>query len=165
MEDGPADSSRCVSSYSAAFCRASAAFSAPRAASASASFLATSRWASALSCWAWPSSFKSSRSVTMPMTSFALPFTSSTTPLTASSGPLSAVQSPRDCDHPSVGSVQVGEGLAGGLKFGFESGDPGGLLGAGLLDDLVDRGGQVLMKFLGGPGNRGGRDREVTCQI
>ena len=36
-------------------------------------------------------------------------------------------------------SVQVGEDLAGGFEFGLQGGDPGGLLGARLLDYLVDR--------------------------
>ena len=60
-------------------------------------------------------------------------------------------------------SVQVGEGPAGGLQFRFEGGDPGGLLGARLLDYLVDRGGEVLMQFLSRAGDGGGRDREVSC--
>ena len=36
-------------------------------------------------------------------------------------------------------SVQVGEDLAGGFEFGLQGGDPGDLLGARLLDYLVDR--------------------------
>jgi hypothetical protein len=37
------------------------------------------------------------------------------------------------------------------LRAGFEGGDPGGLLGARLFDDLVDRGGEVLVQFVGRP--------------
>jgi len=37
-------------------------------------------------------------------------------------------------------SVQLSEDLAGGFEFGLQRGDSGGLLGARLLDDLVDRG-------------------------
>ena len=59
-------------------------------------------------------------------------------------------------------SVQVGEDLAGGFEFGLQDGDPGGLLGARLLDDLVDRGGEIFVQFLSGAGDGGGRDREVT---
>ena len=62
-------------------------------------------------------------------------------------------------------SVQVGEGLAGGFQFGFEGGDLGGLLGARLFDDVVDRGGEVLVQFLGRAGDGGGRDREVAGQV
>ena len=62
-------------------------------------------------------------------------------------------------------SVQVGESLTGGFQFGFEGGDPGGLLGARLLDDLVYRDGEVLVQFLCGAGDRGGRNGEVAGQI
>ena len=62
-------------------------------------------------------------------------------------------------------SVQVGEDLASGFEFGLEGGDPGGLLGACLRDYVVDRGGEILVKFLGRAGDCGGRDREVAGQV
>lgn len=58
-------------------------------------------------------------------------------------------------------SVEVGKDLAGG----FEGGDRGGLLGAGVLNYLVDRGREVLVQFLGRTGDGGGRDREVAGQV
>jgi hypothetical protein len=40
-----------------------------------------------------------------------------------------------------------------------------GLLGARPFDDLVDRGREVLVRFLGRAGDGGGRDREVAGQV
>lgn len=51
---------------------------------------------------------------------------------------------------PRATSLQLGEGLAGRLQFGFEGGDLGSLLGARLLDQLVNRGREILVQFLRG---------------
>lgn len=51
---------------------------------------------------------------------------------------------------PRGTSLQLGESLAGGFQFGFECGDLGGLLGACLLDQFVDRDREILVQFLRG---------------
>src|SRR3954447_8745116 len=45
-------------------------------------------------------------------------------------------------------SVEVGEGSACGFELGLQSGYLGGLLRAGLFDDLVDRGREILVQLL-----------------
>src|SRR5689334_7875854 len=72
---------------------------------------------------------------------------------------------PARAKRGTSGSGEVGEGLTGGLELGFEGGDLGGLLGAGLLDDLVERGREVLVQFLGGARDGSGRDGDATGQV